>query len=94
MRVSGALAASIAQAITGSLPQPRLAALARFRAAGGTLIDEGLALYFPAPHSYTGEDVLELQGHGGPVVMQVLLHRCIELGARLAAPGELCGSVI
>jgi tRNA modification GTPase len=88
VRVSGALAASIAQAITGSLPQPRLAALARFRAAGGTLIDEGLALYFPAPHSYTGEDVLELQGHGGPVVMQVLLHRCIELGARLAAPGE------
>ena len=88
MRVSGALAASIAQAIAGSLPQPRLAALARFRAADGTLIDEGLALYFPAPHSYTGEDVLELQGHGGPVVMQILLRRCIELGARLAAPGE------
>jgi len=88
VRVSGALAASIAQAIAGSLPQPRLAALARFRAADGTLIDEGLALYFPAPHSYTGEDVLELQGHGGPVVMQILLRRCIELGARLAAPGE------
>jgi tRNA modification GTPase len=88
VRVSGALAASIAQAIAGFLPQPRHAALASFRAADGALIDEGLALYFPAPHSYTGEDVLELQGHGGPVVMHVLLRRCIELGARLAAPGE------
>ena len=59
-----------------------------FRAADGAVIDQGLALFFPAPHSYTGEDVLELQGHGGPVVMQQLLRRCVELGARMAQPGE------
>ncbi len=51
-------------------------------------IDEGLVLFFPGPHSFTGEDVLELQGHGGPVVLRLLLRRCLELGARLAAPGE------
>ena len=59
-----------------------------FRDAHGAAIDEGIALYFPAPHSYTGEDVLELQGHGGPVVLAMLLRRCVELGARLAEPGE------
>ena len=61
-------------------------------AADGSIIDQGLALYFPAPHSYTGEDVLELQGHGGPVVLQMLLARCLEagqsIGLRLAQPGE------
>ena len=62
--------------------------LADFRAADGSTIDAGLALFFPAPHSYTGEDVLELQGHGGPVVMRELLRRCVELGARVAEPGE------
>lgn len=62
--------------------------MADFRAADGTPIDQGLVLYFPAPHSFTGEDVVELQGHGGPVVMQELLARCRELGARLAEPGE------
>ena len=56
--------------------------------ANGTVIDSGLLLHFPAPHSFTGEDVLELQGHGGPVVLQMLLARCLELGARLADPGE------
>lgn len=61
---------------------------ARFLDADGVTLDEGIALYFPAPASFTGEDVLELQGHGGPVVMQMLLERCLELGARLAEPGE------
>ncbi|MCX7850978.1 GTPase, partial [Thermus sp.] len=88
VRLSGPAVRDIAQAILGRLPKPRHAALSAFRAADGSLIDQGLALYFPAPHSYTGEDVLELHGHGGPVVMDLLLHRCLELGARLARPGE------
>jgi len=88
VRVSGALARSIANQFTGSVPQPRHATLARFLAADGGVIDEGIALLFAAPHSYTGEDVVELQGHGGPVVMQQLLSRCVELGARVAEPGE------
>lgn len=78
----------MARALTGVLPQPRVATLARFTGNDGGVIDEGLALFFPAPHSYTGEDVLELQGHGGSVVMQLLLRRCLELGARPAEPGE------
>lgn len=69
-------------------PTPRLAMLGNFLAADGSVIDSGLLLYFPAPHSFTGEDVVELQGHGGPVVMQMLLARCLDLGARLAEPGE------
>lgn len=88
VRLSGADLAAITRSLTGILPQPRIATLARFLDAAGAEIDEGIALYFPAPHSYTGEDVLELQGHGGPVVMQLLLRRCLELGARLAEPGE------
>jgi tRNA modification GTPase len=88
VRLSGVKLASIARSLTGVLPQPRVATLARFLDAAGAEIDEGIVLYFPAPHSYTGEDVLELQGHGGPVVMQLLLRRCLELGARLAEPGE------
>jgi len=88
VRLSGPNLASIACSLTGILPQPRVATLARFHDTTGGEIDEGIALYFPAPHSYTGEDVLELQGHGGPVVMQLLLRRCLELGARLAEPGE------
>ena len=67
---------------------PRRATLADFTDAQGSAIDQGIALYFPAPHSYTGEDVLELHGHGGPVVLQLLLRRCVELGARPAQPGE------
>jgi tRNA modification GTPase len=67
---------------------PRLATLATFRGARGEALDQGLALYFPAPHSYTGEPVLELHGHGGAAVLQLLLARCIDLGARLARPGE------
>jgi tRNA modification GTPase len=88
VRVSGGLACSIAQAITGVNPAARHATVASFRSGDGSVIDRGIALVFVAPHSYTGEDVLELQGHGGPVVMQQLLQRCVELGARLALPGE------
>ena len=67
---------------------PRVATLAAFRDAKGAALDTGIALYFKAPHSYTGEDVLELQGHGGPVVLNLLLARCLELGCRVAEPGE------
>lgn len=88
VRISGKRLRPLAQALLGELPAPRYAVRAAFRDAQGAAIDDGIVLYFPAPHSYTGEDVLELQGHGGPVVMRMLLGRCIELGARLAEPGE------
>ena len=88
VRVSGASLSELALVLCGSVPTPRSAMFAPFLDAGGVAIDEGIALYFPAPASFTGEDVLELQGHGGPVVMQMLLERCLELGARLAEPGE------
>lgn len=88
IRVSGTAAPMIAQAILGFHPKPRYAHHAPFLAADGSALDEGIALYFPNPHSFTGEDVLELQGHGGPVVMAWLLKRVCELGARLARPGE------
>ncbi|UHD18841.1 tRNA uridine-5-carboxymethylaminomethyl(34) synthesis GTPase MnmE [Thiocapsa bogorovii] len=88
VRISGARVASIAEAVLGKLPSPRQATFATFRDAHGNFIDEGIALYFSAPASFTGEDVLELQGHGGPVVMDLLLQRCLHLGARLARPGE------
>lgn len=88
VRVSGAGVETLARAILGRVPQPRVATVATFRDAEGAPLDTGIALYFPAPHSYTGEAVLELHGHGGPAVMRVLLSRCIELGARIAEPGE------
>lgn len=88
VRVSGAGLLPFAEALTGKVPQPRRAALCAFLGADGVAIDQGILLYFPAPHSFTGEDVLELQGHGGPVVLQMLLARCLELGARIAEPGE------
>jgi tRNA modification GTPase len=88
VRISGERAAEICQRIAGRVPQPRTATFTRFEGEGGVLLDEGLAVYFPAPHSYTGEDVVELQGHGGPVVMHELLARCVALGARMAMPGE------
>jgi tRNA modification GTPase len=88
VRVSGAKARPIAAAIAGMVPAPRHAAFASFRGADGELIDQGLLLFFEAPHSYTGEDVAELHGHGGPVVMRELLRRCVEMGARIAEPGE------
>ena len=88
MRVSGADLTDIARLIVGRLPAPRHAELATFADAEGAAIDRGIALYFRAPQSMTGEDVLELQGHGGPVVMDRLLERVCALGARLARPGE------
>jgi tRNA modification GTPase len=88
IRVSGPLSATIARGILGDLPRARRAALRSFRDADGRALDHGLALYFPAPGSFTGEDVLELHGHGGPVVMDMLLARVLQLGARVAEPGE------
>jgi tRNA modification GTPase len=88
VRVSGPGCREIAAALIGRVPAPRVAELHRFLDAAGEAIDEGIALYFPAPASFTGEDVLELQGHGGPVVMDLLLRRTLELGARAAQPGE------
>jgi tRNA modification GTPase len=88
VRISGPAVKKMAAGICGRLPGPRIAALTRFLAADGTVIDTGLALYFPAPNSFTGEDVLELQGHGGPVVLQMVMQRAMELGARPARPGE------
>ncbi|MCB1977235.1 MAG: tRNA uridine-5-carboxymethylaminomethyl(34) synthesis GTPase MnmE, partial [Nitrosomonas sp.] len=88
VRISGKNLASLAQTILGGLPEPRKARLSRFLDTGGQIIDQGIALYFPAPHSYTGEDVLELQGHGGPAIMNLLLSQCLACGARLAEPGE------
>lgn len=88
VRVSGVRLQGFARELTGREVEPRRAVLSSFRGADGTVLDRGLLLYFPAPGSFTGEDVLELQGHGGPVVMQMLLARCLELGARLAEPGE------
>lgn len=90
IRLSGPAALAIAQVVLAreaALP-PRQAVFGSFRDAGGNAIDEGLALYFQGPHSFTGEDVVELQGHGGPVVMDLLLRRVLELGARMARPGE------
>jgi tRNA modification GTPase len=88
VRVSGTDLLPFAAELTSRKPAARHAIFTRFQDAAGTAIDDGLLLYFAAPHSYTGEDVLELQGHGGPVVMRQLLQRCLELGARLARPGE------
>ena len=88
VRLSGLDLAPLAAALTRKTPAPRHAGLVDFRAADGALIDRGVLLYFPTPASFTGEDVLELHGHGGPVVLNLLLTRCIELGARLAQPGE------
>lgn len=88
VRVSGPLVKEIALGVIGRIPHPRVAALASFVAADGGLIDQGISLFFPAPASFTGEDVLELQGHGGPVVIDLLLRRVLQLGARIARPGE------
>ena len=88
IRVSGPAAPEIARAILGRIPEPRQADYLPFRDEDGGVLDTGIALFFPSPHSFTGEDVLELQGHGGPVVMDLLLQRVVALGARLARPGE------
>ena len=88
IRVSGNRVPAIAKEILGQLPKPRYAIHCSFKGDNNVNLDDGVALYFPAPHSFTGEHVLELQGHGGQVVLDMLLKRCIELGARIAQPGE------
>ncbi len=88
VRVSGPATPDIGRALLGSLPQPRYARYADFRGADGQIIDTGLALFFKAPRSFTGEDVLELHGHGGPVVLDMLVEAVLDQGARLARPGE------
>lgn len=88
VRVSGPDARKIIGALTGRDLPPRLAVLCEFNDAGDQALDRGIALFFPGPNSYTGEDLLELQGHGGPAVLKLVLRRCFELGARPAQPGE------
>jgi tRNA modification GTPase len=88
IRVSGPSVARICTALTGNLPTARHAELSSFCDASGEVIDQGIAIFFRAPHSYTGEDVLEVQAHGGVAVLRLLLQRCVELGARVAEPGE------
>ncbi|MFG6176310.1 tRNA uridine-5-carboxymethylaminomethyl(34) synthesis GTPase MnmE [Halomonas sp. THAF12] len=87
IRVSGPACRAIAASLLGHCPAPRYALYGPFRGEHG-MIDEGIALFFEGPNSFTGEDVLELQGHGGPVLMDLLLEHCVRLGARLARPGE------
>jgi tRNA modification GTPase len=88
VRISGNAVPKIAHAVLGRLPRPREATVGVFRNASGAAVDRGIAIYYPAPRSHTGEPVLELQGHGGPIVMQELLRACLDAGARLAEPGE------
>jgi len=88
VRVSGPASSKVAAGVLGHCPAPRHAGYLPFLDAEGSLIDRGIAIYYAGPHSYTGEDVLELQAHGGPALMQLLLQRCLQLGARQAEPGE------
>jgi tRNA modification GTPase len=88
IRISGPEVPRVAVALLGALPHPRAAHLRRFRDADGTALDEGLVLYFPAPASFTGEHVLELQGHGGAFIVDRVLHRVLGMGVRMARPGE------
>ena len=89
LRISGPKAQEVAQAVLGKLPRQRYAEYLPFLANDGSTLDEGIALFFPNPHSFTGEDVLELQGHGGPVILDLLLKRVLEIAnVRIAKPGE------
>lgn len=89
MRVSGPLATEVAQAVLGKCPKPRIADYLPFKDEDGTVLDQGIALFFKAPHSFTGEDVLELQGHGGQVILDLLLNRILKVkGVRIARAGE------
>ena len=88
VRVSGPQAPEIARRLLGRVPAPRIASYGPARDAAGEVLDDGLALFFPAPHSYTGEHSLEFHGHGGPVVLRSVLAACLDAGARLAEPGE------
>ena len=88
VRVSGPKVPEIAAVILGELPPARRATFARFLDSNHETLDAGLALFFPSPHSYTGEHVLELQGHGGALVIEALVARVVEVGGRRALPGE------
>ncbi|MDE4006212.1 tRNA uridine-5-carboxymethylaminomethyl(34) synthesis GTPase MnmE [Glaesserella parasuis] len=89
LRVSGPLATEVAQAVLGKCPKPRIADYLPFKDEDGTVLDQGIALFFKAPHSFTGEDVLELQGHGGQVILDLLLNRILKVkGVRIARAGE------
>ncbi|HTS22897.1 MAG TPA: tRNA uridine-5-carboxymethylaminomethyl(34) synthesis GTPase MnmE [Casimicrobiaceae bacterium] len=88
VRVSGPDLSRLVAGIVGRALEPRVATAASFKGGRGETLDQGLALFFPAPASYTGETVLELHGHGGPAVLALVLGRCLDLGARLAEPGE------
>ncbi|OBX06692.1 tRNA modification GTPase TrmE [Gallibacterium salpingitidis] len=89
LRVSGPLATEVAQQVLGKCPKPRMADYLPFKDVDGTTLDQGIALFFKAPNSFTGEDVLELQGHGGQVILDLLLKRILQInGVRLARPGE------
>ena len=88
VRVSGYGLSPLSLALTGRNLTPRFATYTNFLSSNGEILDQGIALFFEAPHSYTGEEVLEFQGHGGPAVLQSILQRCLELGARQAQPGE------
>ena len=88
VRVSGPRVQTIARSVIGRVPESRTAVHCSFQDAQGERVDEGIALYFHAPHSYTGDDVLELQGHGGPIVTHAVLSAVLDAGARLAGPGE------
>ena len=88
IRISGTKVTEIAQKILNKSPEARQAIISSFINEDKTIIDSGICLYFPGPASYTGEDILELQGHGGSVVLDMLLQRVISLGARIANPGE------
>ncbi|NIG62287.1 MAG: tRNA uridine-5-carboxymethylaminomethyl(34) synthesis GTPase MnmE [Serratia symbiotica] len=89
LRISGSKAKEVALALLGKLPKPRYADYLPFRDVAGITLDQGIALWFPAPNSFTGEDVLELQGHGGPVILDLLLKRVLAVpGVRIARPGE------
>ena len=88
VRLSGANLSTLAQALIGQSLSPRHATYTAFYDADGSVLDQGVAIHFPYPNSYTGEDVIELQGHGGTAILQLVLQRCLSLGARLAQPGE------
>ncbi|RKZ95015.1 MAG: tRNA uridine-5-carboxymethylaminomethyl(34) synthesis GTPase MnmE, partial [Gammaproteobacteria bacterium] len=88
VRLSGDKSSDIAKAICGNLPSPRFAQFSHFKDHDGEIIDSGIVILFPNPASFTGEDVIELQGHGSPLVLDRLCQRAISLGARMARPGE------
>lgn len=88
VRIAGPAVGAIAREILGRVPEPRRATAAEFRDMDGSPLDYGIAIFFQAPHSFTGDDILELHGHGGPVILDAILRRVVQLGARIARPGE------